>query len=217
MADFARLYQLLFDEYGQQNWWPAQSRFEIMVGALLVQRTTWSNAEKAVARLTERQLLDPISLVNAHVSEVEPCIRCAGFYRMKAQRLQRLAQFVADAGGTDSLAGWSTGKLRSALLDLPGIGAETAAAILLYAFGRPAVVIDAYLRRLVQRLRAASSPDSDTSIEQAVLAYMTDAQSLNDWHALVVEHGKRVCLPKPRCGDCCLKSICQTAEVLSDA
>lgn len=211
MTDFAQLFRLLLNEYGRQNWWPAKSAFEIMVGALLVQRTTWTNAAKAVDRLTINRLLHPARLADAEVADVELCIRCAGFFRTKARRLQSLARFVVDSGGTDGLAAWSADELGSALLALPGIGAETAAAISLYAFDRPAVVIDAYLRRLVQRLHATSQPAPDASIGEAVLTYISDAQSLNEWHALVVEHGKRVCLPEPRCGDCCLRSLCQTA------
>ena len=216
MTDIVRLYELLAAEYGPQHWWPADTAFEIMAGALLVQRTNWRNAERALRALNEHRLLDPEQLARADHVLIEQCIRSAGFYRTKAQRLRGLARFVVDSGGVDSLAAWPHNTLKSALLALPGIGAETAAAILAYAFGRPEVVIDAYLRRLVQRLDQASPPVADADIASHVLAGISRVDDLNEFHALVVAHGKHSCTSQPRCDDCCVRGMCGRYAALSD-
>jgi endonuclease III related protein len=205
----ARLYEMLYDAYGSQHWWPAADRFEIMAGALLVQRTAWRNAESALTALRDRELLSPEQLAVADTRQIESSIRSAGFFRSKARRLQGLAGFIVGAGGIERLDAKPTPELRQLLLALDGVGEETASAILLYAFDRPVVVIDAYLRRLIQRLSAAGKPPPDDAIAAWVVAEIDDVPRLNELHALVVEHGKQVCAKLPRCRHCAVRDVCR--------
>jgi endonuclease-3 related protein len=206
-------FRALFDEllatHGPQRWWPADDPFEIMLGSILVQRTAWRNAEVAIAALRERALLRPAALAAIEPLTLAPLIRSAGFFRTKASRLRGLAEFVVESGGVQVLAGWPTSHLRGTLLRLDGIGPETADAILLYAFDRPVVVIDAYLRRLVGRLHPTGTAFPDDRLREAVMAEINDAASLNEFHALVVEHGKRLCATRPNCAECRLRQRCQ--------
>jgi len=213
---FATLYDELLAAYGPQYWWPADSAFEIMVGAVLVQRTAWRNAALALAQLRETDLLVPASLAVAELGVIEQLIRSAGFFRMKAGRLSQLARFVVHCGGVEKLAEWSTPHLRSVLLELDGIGPETADTILLYAFDRPVVVIDQYLRRLLRRLTAFEAVITDDSLRESIIAEVDDSIRLNELHALVVEHGKRICGSKPCCGSCRLRRHCAVGRESSD-
>jgi endonuclease III related protein len=212
---------VLLDAYGPQHWWPAAEPFEVMVGAVLVQQTSWNSAERAIAALRDAGLLDARALAVIDSTELERLIRPAGFFRVKARRLRRLAAFIRDTGGLERLNDLPTEALRSALLGLDGIGAETADAMLLYAFGRPAAVIDAYTRRLIARLDGTDTPPSDDVIRHRMLsAVADDVDALNELHALIVEHGKRVCGNTPSCADCVLVRRCRFGrrpEVIADA
>ena len=214
MIGFEALFDELKSVYGPQHWWPADDAFEIMVGSLLVQRTSWKNAALAVDRLRERNLLEPTTLASAEPEILEDLVRCAGFFRTKASRLRRLAAFVAGSGGVSALATWRTARLRDSLLELHGVGPETADTILLYAFNRPAVVVDEYLRRLVCRLDPSANGD-DEALRQAIGEAIPDARNLNEFHALVIEHGKRHCSSRPRCAPCPLRPQCR--HVLNEA
>jgi endonuclease-3 related protein len=205
---FSALYEQLAAAYGPQDWWPAEDAFEVMVGAVLVQRTTWTNAARALDQLRKLALLDPRSLAAAEPEVVSGLIRSAGFFRMKARRVRGLAAFVRDSGGVSALGEWPTARLRAALLDLEGVGPETADSMLLYAFERPVAVIDEYLRRLVRRLRAPSSHMPDDDLRESIVAEIDDVPRLNELHALIVEHGKRHCRSRPRCGECLLRLRC---------
>ncbi len=205
---FSGLYEQLAAAYGPQDWWPAKDEFEVMVGAILVQRTTWRNAARAIEELRERALLDPVTLAAADPGDLAQLIRSAGFLRTKAKRVVGLAVFVRDSGGISALSAWPTTRLRAALLDLSGVGPETADSILLYAFERPVVVIDEYLRRLVRRLRSSSGDIADDVLRESIFAEIDDVPRLNELHALIVEHGKRHCASRPRCGGCLLRQRC---------
>ena len=205
---FAQLHEQLAAAYGPQDWWPADDAFEVMVGAILVQRTAWRNAVLAIEQLRKLDLLEPAPLAAADPGVLAQLIRSAGFFRAKARRVRGLAAFVLRSGGTDSLGEWPTARLRSTLLELDGVGPETADSILLYAFDRPVVVVDEYLRRLVRRLRSPSAIDSDDDLREAIFAQIDDASRLNEFHALIVEHGKRHCSSRPRCSGCPLSRRC---------
>jgi endonuclease-3 related protein len=209
---FGRVRDRLLREHGPQGWWPAESRFEIMVGALLVQRTTWGNTERAIAGLKDAGLLGPAELAAADLDTLHACVRPAGFFRTKSERLKKLAAFVRDAGGIEVLAKQPTTGLRETLLGLPGVGAETADAILLYVFGRPVVVVDTYLRRVAARLAGTRRPVPDSSIVEAVLSEISAADELSEFHALIVAHAKQHCRSAPRCGACSVSSVCRTAS-----
>jgi endonuclease-3 related protein len=182
-----------------------------MVGAVLVQRTTWRNAARAVAELRAVGLLDSNALANAAEPQVRHRIAAAGFYNTKAKRLIGLARFVEGAGGTDSLGALETKTLRERLLGVDGVGPETADAILLYAFERPACVVDAYLRRWHARMSGVESDDD--ALRKRVLAALPGAAELNGFHALIVMHGKQHCRSRPICDDCCLRKECAHGRI----
>lgn len=210
--------QPLFDawlaHYGPQRWWPGESPFEVMVGAVLVQRTSWANAARAIAALQERRLLDSSRLLRLSLDELGEAIAPAGFFRVKAARLASLARFVEDEGGIGEIERLPTGTLRSKLLSIHGVGEETADAILLYAFDRPVVVIDAYLRRILERVRGSAGQVHDDAIRREVLSSIDDARGLNELHALAVIHGKTACRKKPMCEACCVRAHCSTGRRL---
>jgi endonuclease-3 related protein len=214
MKRFDRLLAALSEGYGEQaNWWPAEGAFEIMVGAILVQRTSWQNAARAIATLRGRGLLDVTSLHDADTGAIESAVRTAGFFRMKSIRLRTLARLVIDHGGIERLAAMSTADLRERLLAIKGIGAETADAMLLYAFRRPVVVVDEYLRRLVGRLHGGNVQLRDDDLRQRVLADLDGTVALAELHALVVTHGQQSCRKTPACAGCCIADDCALGRV----
>lgn len=199
--------------YGDLQWWPAQTRFEVMVGAVLTQNTSWSNVERAIANLRAADALTPERMAALSPAELAGLIRPSGYFNVKADRLRHLLAFLERSGGVDALDTLETDALRAALLGVKGIGPETADDIVLYAFDRPVFVVDAYTRRLFERLGLphARAP-YDTlrrSVEQGV---GPDVPALNDFHALIVEHGKQRCRPRPRCEGCPLAAPCRFAD-----
>ncbi len=214
------LYRRLRTHYGPQDgWWPGQSAFEIMLGAMLVQRTRWHNVEQALARLRVEQALTPAALVAWEPARLIEAIRPAGFAPTKARRAQALAQWLLTEGGVVALERWQTPALRTALLARPGIGEETADAMLLYAFHRPVVVIDAYARRLLGRLGHPQAADRYGALQQALAAGITPTplpptsaqRRLAALHALIVTHAQRHCQSRPRCNGCPLQADCARA------
>lgn len=212
MIRFDQVHDALLGEYGPQRWWPADDVFEIVVGALLVQRTGWRNVEHAIASLKSAGLLDADSLHRADVGIIEQCVRRTGFFKTKAGRLKKLAAFIVEYGGTESLGNLATRELRSLLLQIDGIGPETADAILLYAYDRPVVVVDEYLRRLASRLRPGRATIPDSRLREWVAGTIEDVAGLNELHALVIAHGKRSCGRIPACGHCAILSLCDTGQ-----
>ena len=207
-----RLRQLLESlraEYGDLQWWPAETAFEVMVGAVLTQNASWSNVEKALANLRAIDALSPQGLADLSRDELARQIRPSGYFNVKADRLAHLLGFLEAAGGVEALARWDTPALREALLAVKGVGPETADDIVLYAFDRPVFVVDAYTRRLFERL---GWPDAraayDTLREQVETELGPDVAALNELHALIVEHGKQRCRPRPRCETCPLRARC---------
>jgi endonuclease-3 related protein len=212
MIRFDQVHDALLGEYGPQCWWPAEDVFEIMVGALLVQRTAWRNVELAIARLKSAGLLDPDVLSRTDIGIIEPPVKGTGFFRTKAGRLKDLAAFVVAQGGTESFGKLSTREMRSLLLQVGGVGPETADAILLYAYDRPVVVIDEYLRRLAKRLRFDQAAIPDERLREWVAGTIADAAGLNELHALVIVHGQRSCGRIPECARSAIRRMCGTAR-----
>ena len=203
------IFERLRAQHGsQEGWWPAETPFEVMVGALLVQRTAWRNAALAIERLKASRCLTAEGLSDLDSDSVEALIKPAGFFRVKALCLRRLAKFVVAAGGMDALSLRPTTELREQLLELPGVGAETADAILGYAFGRPVLVVDAYARRLFGRLRHPAPAWPDTELKEEAESMLRTTEALNDFHALVIAHGQGCCTPTPKCDSCDLRTIC---------
>ena len=208
-------YRRLLAEYGPQAWWPAEDSAEIVVGAVLVQRTAWRNAELAIASLRRAGLLSLKSLAGSRTGHLATLVRPAGFPDVKASRLKGIARAFVSAGSFATLSRKSTDDLREFLLSLAGIGEETADAILLYAFDRPVLVVDAYLRRICARLRGREQPvrrQTDARLREAAASALESAADLNEFHALIVAHAKARCRSTPDCAGCCLGARCRTAR-----
>ena len=200
-------------EYGDLQWWPADTAFEVMVGAVLTQNTSWSNVEKALANLRAIDALSPEGLMRLDPEALAEHIRPSGYFNVKADRLRHLLAFLDQAGGIEGLAAMETDALRRALLDVKGVGPETADDIVLYAFDRPVFVVDAYTRRLFERLDVAHARAPYDALRQHVEAELgPDVAALNDLHALIVEHGKERCRPRPRCDTCPVRGYCTHPE-----
>lgn len=204
------VHDTLYAKYGPQHWWPADSRFEIMVGAVLTQNTAWTNVEKAIANLRDARCLDAKSIVEKAHSDLARLLKPSGYFQVKATRLQNLCRWHLANGGFEQLSRMDTSALRDSLLQVNGIGPESADAIVLYAFERPVFVIDAYTRRLFSRLGLVRG---DEDYEELRCLFETslapDAALYNRYHALIVCHGKDACRKRPRCGECCFQEICE--------
>jgi endonuclease III related protein len=152
-------YDSLFSAWGRQHWWPAQSRFEVVVGAYLTQNTAWTNVEKALGTLRRARLLTIRGIRHTPLPELEQLIRSAGYFRQKARRLKTFVNFLDEryAGSLTRMFARPTAELRDELLALNGVGPETADSILLYAGNHPVFVVDAYTRRILERHGMVSS------------------------------------------------------------
>jgi endonuclease-3 related protein len=212
-------YRRLFGERGHQHWWPGETPFEVVVGAILTQNTAWTNVERAIAALKAAGALDPASILALPQERLAALIRPAGYYNVKARRLREVVRFVVDeAGGRiESLAGRDPAALRASLLAIPGVGRETADSILLYAIGVPSFVVDAYTRRIFGRIGVVD-PDADYDAIRAAFeaALPRDAPLFNDYHAQIVAHGKHVCRTVPRCAECGIADLCRRTGVSAE-
>lgn len=212
---FRTLYQRLFQAHGPQHWWPGETPFEVMVGAVLTQNTAWSNVERAIGRLGAANRLTPEAILALPLLELAELIRPAGYFNVKAARLRNLCQFLLDSGGEATLGSLSSDRLRLALLAVSGIGPETADDILLYAFARPVFVVDAYTRRIGERLGLLGARDGYEAIRARFESALgPDVALFNELHALLVCHGKEVCRPRPRCQGCVLAEDCSVVGVV---
>ncbi len=205
------VYRRLLHAYGPQNWWPGDSPFEIIVGAILTQATSWTNVEKAINNLKQARLLSPQGLKDVPTDELAALIRPSGYFNVKARRLKAFINHLWDNhdGNLDEMLNTDGPTLRQDLLSINGIGEETADDILLYAANKPNFVIDAYTRRILERLGANGDASSYSDYQQ--LFHQTlppDPRLFNEYHALLVQHGKDVCRPTPQCENCCLREIC---------
>jgi endonuclease-3 related protein len=208
-AGFRGVYAALLRRYGPQHWWPADTPFEVMVGAVLTQNTAWINVERAIANLKARDALTPEAILALPDAQLAQLIRPSGYFNVKARRLKDYCHFYLDAGGLDALKRQSTQRLRARLLAVRGIGPETCDDILLYAFARPVFVVDAYTRRLFTRLGLLGG-DEDYEAIRARFEHALghDAPLYNEYHALIVRHAKDICRTKPQCDECCLARGC---------
>jgi endonuclease-3 related protein len=205
------IYDALHEYYGPQSWWPSRSgsAWEVMLGAVLTQRTTWKNVELSMLNMVARwgagSLSDPRVVLEASDGEMAEVLRPTGFFASKPRTLRNLAGYVTGNGGVDAFAKSvkSMEQIRRELLGLWGIGLETADAILLYALGRPSFVADAYALRLVSRWGLVRP---NAGYEELRALFMDnlphDAALFNEFHALIVRHGKEICRPRPLCEIC---------------
>ena len=205
------IHERLYAAYGPQHWWPGDSPFEIMVGAILTQSAAWQNVEKGIASLKAAGALSPEALRQLPVEEIARLIHPCGYYNAKARKLKALVKWLEESCGDDiaSLSRVRTGALRRQLLAVHGVGAETADSILLYAIGRPVFVIDAYTHRIMGRTGLAPARDTYGDFQRLFMRHLRhDVRLFNEYHALLVRLGKTSCRKIPLCHDCPLFDIC---------
>jgi endonuclease-3 related protein len=204
----AKLYHTLLGHYGEQHWWPADTPYEVIVGAVLTQNTAWTNVKKALGNFVGGP--SPKAVTEMDLPALIDIIRPAGFFNQKAVYLKAVtAWFKGYNFDADAVKSGRTERLRAELLAVKGIGRETADSILLYAFGLPSFVVDAYTFRLCGRLPLYAGGGYE-----AVKAYFEgclprDARIYNGFHALIVTHAKEHCRKKPLCGGCPLAGRCK--------
>jgi len=205
-----QVYQQLLAHYGKQGWWPADTAFEMMIGAILTQNTSWTNVEKALHKLREANVLDAQSLAACDKQSLEQWIRPAGFFRQKSASLLELCHFYLEQGAMDGLRAWPMQSLRTRLLDIHGIGPETADSILLYGIKKTIFVVDSYTKRIFHRLGILPAEINTYDavqhfFQQQISSTLAVYQEL---HALIVVHAKAHCRSKPQCHDCPVLKHC---------
>jgi endonuclease-3 related protein len=203
------IYRALYRAYGPQNWWPADTPFEVMVGAVLTQNTAWTNVEKAIANLKRERLLTPKRLEGVPAARLAQLIRPSGYYNIKAKRLKHLLRFLQDrySGSLRKMFSDDPGALRRNLLMVNGVGQETADSILLYAAGLPFFVVDAYTNRIFSRHGLISPASQYHQVQELIMHNLRrDPRLYNEYHALIVRTAKEYCRKRaPLCSKCPLK------------
>jgi endonuclease-3 related protein len=207
----AEVYARLRDGQGPQGWWPAETPFEVCVGAILVQNTAWSNAEKAIRSLREAGRLSYEGLAGLSPEALAPLIRSSGCHNVKARRLAAFVEWLGReyGGRAEAMRRVAPSTLRAQLLAVAGIGPETADSIALYAAGAPLFVVDAYARRVFARLGLVRGDETYDALQRFFMDELPrDAALFNDYHAQIVALAKDVCRPRPQCSRCPLESMC---------
>ena len=205
-----QMYQLLFDYYGPQQWWPGDAPFEIAVGAILTQNTAWHNVERAIANLRDHDALSPTAIATMEPDILAELIRSSGYFRQKSKRLRVLAEFINDelSGDLAHLFAQGVSSAREQLLTLHGIGPETADSIVLYAGSLPTFVIDTYTARVVKRHAWLDADAGYYELQDWFTSQIApDPVQYNEFHALLVQVGKQHCKPRPICDGCPLESL----------
>lgn len=205
-----QIYQKMFDALGPRQWWPGETPFEVVIGAILTQNTNWSNVEKAIKNLKTAGKLSPEGIYELSVTELAKLIRPSGFFNVKAKRVKAFINWLFSRyeGNLSKMFDQDLQILRGELLSVKGIGPETADSILLYAGNMPTFVVDAYTHRIFSRhelIPEESTYDDMKSFFEENLP--KDVQLFNEYHALLVNIGKMFCKPKKVCEPCPLKDI----------
>src|ERR1700730_4804547 len=215
MRYFAAMSQAL----GPMHWWPAKTPFEVIVGAILTQNTSWTNVERAIANLRSAQMLTPPAIAAARLSRLAILVRPSGYFRQKAKKLKTFVRFLQReyGGSLERMFDTPTVELRVKLLSVHGIGPETADSILLYAGSHPVFVVDAYTHRIFGRHGITDGKPQYESVRAFFEgALPRDSQLFNEFHALVVNTGKNWCRKNdPRCEECPLGSLLSASSPLS--
>jgi endonuclease III related protein len=202
-------FDALFQARGKQHWWPGRTPFEVIVGAILVQNTNWVNAARAIANLRQAKLLTPFAMEKVPLPKLARLIRSSGYFRQKARKLKEFLRFLRKGHRASLTAMFRTpiAKLREQLLNVHGIGPETADSILLYAGNHPVFVVDAYTRRILQRHGLATGKESYEEIRRLFEKSLpNDPELFNEFHALLVHTGKNYCRTRaPLCSQCALR------------
>lgn len=204
-VSLGKVYRRLLDHYGPQGWWPGESPFEVLVGAVLTQNTAWRNVERAIENLKAADVLSPRALAELDPQELAELIRPAGYYRLKTRRLLNVVRLVVDQHGGDLARMFARplDVVRAELLEVNGVGPETADSILLYVGGLPSFVVDTYTHRIVTR-HGWLEFEADYHQLQAFFAERLepDPALFNEYHALLVRVGKEHCGKTPDCEGC---------------
>ena len=202
-------YEKLLARFGPQHWWPARTRFEVIVGALLMQQTAWRNVVEAIRNLRRAGLLSPRGIAAASIPDLRRHVRVAGLYRSKPRRLKRFCTRLMEFGGDlDAFFARPPEVVRQDLLEQEGVGPETADSILLYASETPTFLVDAYTVRIARRLGWLDTDDYDTVKNWFEARVPRDLALFREYHALLVRHAVAICRPVPRCGECPLNEMC---------
>ena len=207
------VYSRMLERYGAQHWWPGDTRLEVMVGAVLTQAAAWANVKKAISNLASAGVLSPQALRSLGEQELAQLIYPSGYYNSKARKLKALVEYLGQRYGDDldAMSRVDTDTLRAELLDVYGIGEETADDILLYAMGKPAFVVDSYTKRVFPRLGLAPEKGPYSTYRSLFTDRLpADRELFSEYHALIVRHAKEVCRKQPRCQNCCLLEVCPT-------
>jgi endonuclease-3 related protein len=210
-GELMRYYELMSSALGPMRWWPAQTPFEVIVGAILTQSTAWGNVERAIGNLRSARLLTPSAMLRARTQRLAGLVRPSGYFRQKAKKLKAFVRFLHNAYG-GSLKGMfqtPTSQLREELLSVHGIGPETADSILLYAGNHPVFVVDAYTHRIFGRHAITNGkPDYETVRDLFESSLPRRQELFNEFHALIVNTGKNWCRKSaPRCEECPLRPL----------
>jgi len=207
---FMNIYRRLYKAYGPRHWWPGETSFEVMVGAILTQNTSWRNVEKAIQKLKGKGILNPEGIHRLKKRELAPLIRSSGYYRIKADRLKAFINFLFEEydGDLKRMKRERLDELREKLLAIRGIGPETADSILLYGLKKSIFVVDAYTKRILSRHGIISEKASYEEVQKLFTDHLPlDEKLFNEYHALFVHLGKMVCRKMPKCDICPLKGI----------
>jgi len=204
------IYRLMFNRFGHRDWWPGDTPLEIIIGAILTQNTAWKNVEKAIRNLKEAKRLSLKGLREVSERELADVIRPSGYFNQKAKKIKAFLAFLDDryGGSITKMKRASLEKLRTELLEVNGIGPETADSILLYALDKKVFVVDAYTRRIFAR-HFYFDPNPGYHEVQARFEreLPADAELFNDFHAQIVATGNRYCRRRPRCEGCPLEHL----------
>ncbi|MGC8662735.1 MAG: endonuclease III domain-containing protein [Candidatus Micrarchaeia archaeon] len=215
MLELKRLYLRLRANFGFLDWWPGDSKEEIVVGAILTQNTAWRNVELAIKNLKEKNMLSLEKLSLSDNKNIETAIRPAGFYKQKTKRIKNLACYILKRySGLEKFFEKDITELREELLSLNGIGKETADSIILYAADKPTFVIDAYTKRIMYRVYGI---EEDIQYDELKRYFENkikkDLTVYKDFHAQLVELGKRFCKKTPKCGECPIRDKCRYSSI----
>ena len=209
--ELATFFDALFAAHGEQRWWPGRTPFEIIVGAILVQNTSWTNASSAIANLRAARLLSPRAIEKSSLAKLTRLVRPSGYFRQKARKLKAFVRFLGEhhRGSLKAMFRTPTRQLREQLLRVHGIGPETADSILLYAGNHPIFVVDAYTRRILERHGLAHGNESYDEVRGLFEQSLPNQPRLfNEYHALLVHTGKHHCFKRaPVCSNCALRSF----------
>jgi endonuclease-3 related protein len=210
------IYQLLFGAFGPQHWWPGETPFEVITGAILTQNTSWTNVERAIKNLKNANCLIPESLHQIDTQKLAELIRSAGYFNIKAKRLKNFVDWLYENydGQLTNLESIDTNRLREELLSVKGVGRETADSISLYALGRPVFVVDAYTARIAVRHRLIEPGADYEQLRDLFESNLPqDVQLYNEYHALLVRLGKYFCKPKAKCSGCPLEKLPHSLDI----